>query len=115
MRPSTSAREISPYMPLQPGNLRVKLGDTVKAGQVLALLGNSGNSDALHLHFQLMDANSGMGAGGIPCEFESFTELGAVDDQAAVLAGQPWQPKTQATPVVHRREFPFDKAVVTFP
>jgi murein DD-endopeptidase len=29
------------YAHLQPGNLRVKLGDTVKAGQVLALLGNS--------------------------------------------------------------------------
>jgi murein DD-endopeptidase len=104
------------YAHLQPGSLRVKLGDPVKAGQVLALLGNSGNSDAPHLHFQLMDRNSGMAAEGIPYEFESFKELGSVDDQAAVLdAGQPWQPKTQATPVVHRREFPFDKAVVTFP
>jgi murein DD-endopeptidase len=45
------------YAHLQPGNLRVKLGHTVKAGQLLALLGNSGNSDAPHLHFQLMDAN----------------------------------------------------------
>jgi hypothetical protein len=53
-----------------------------------------------------MDANSGMGAEGIPYEFESFTELGAVDEQAAVLdAAQSWQPKTQATPIVHRREF----------
>jgi murein DD-endopeptidase MepM/ murein hydrolase activator NlpD len=83
---------------------------------VLALLGNSGNSDEPHLHFQLTDTNSGMGAEGIPYEFESFTALGSVGDQAAVLdAGQPWQRKTQATPVVHRREFPFDKAVVTFP
>lgn len=103
------------YAHLQPGSLRVKLGDTVKAGQVLALLGNSGNSDAPHLHFQLMDTNSGMGAEGIPYELESFTALGSVDDQAAMLdAGQPWQPKTQATPVVHRRKFPFNKGVVTF-
>lgn len=104
------------YAHLQPGSLKVKLGDEVKAGQALALLGNSGNSDAPHLHFQLVDANSPMGSEGIPYEFESFTQLGVLDDQAAVLdAGQPWQPKTQSPPVVHRREFPFDKAVVTLP
>jgi hypothetical protein len=40
------------YAHLQPGSLKVKLGDKVKAGQVLARLGNSGNSDAPHLHFQ---------------------------------------------------------------
>ena len=104
------------YAHLQPGSLKVKVGDRVSAGQVLARLGNSGNSDAPHLHFQLMDSNSPLGSEGIPCEFASFTQLGVVADQDAVLdAGQPWQPKTQATPVVHRREFPFDKAVFTFP
>jgi len=104
------------YAHLQPGSLKVKVGDRVSVGQVLARLGNSGNSDAPHLHFQLMDSNSPLDSEGIPCEFASFTQLGLVDDQDAVLdAGQPWQPKTQATPVVHRREFPFDKAVVTFP
>ena len=34
------------YAHLQPGSLRVKVGDHVKTGQVLALLGNSGNSDS---------------------------------------------------------------------
>jgi murein DD-endopeptidase MepM/ murein hydrolase activator NlpD len=83
---------------------------------VLARLGNSGNSDAPHLHFQLMDSNSPLGSEGIPFEFASFTQLGVVDDQDAALdAGQPWQPKTQTTSVVHRREFSFDRAVVTFP
>jgi murein DD-endopeptidase len=46
------------YAHLQPGSLRVKVGDKVSAGQVLARLGNSGNSDEPHLHFQLMDSNS---------------------------------------------------------
>ena len=104
------------YAHLQPGSLRVKVGDKVSAGQVLARLGNSGNSDEPHLHFQLMDSNSPLGSEGIPWEFASFTQLGDVNGQDAELdAGQPWQPKTQAAPVVHRREFPFDKAVVTFP
>jgi len=104
------------YAHLQPGSLRVTVGDKVSAGQMLARLGNSGNSDEPHLHFQLMDSNSPLGSEGIPCEFASFTQLGAVNGQDAELdAGQPWQPKTQTAPVVHRREFPFDKAVVTFP
>jgi len=103
------------YAHLQPRSLRVKLGDKVKAGQVLALLGNSGNSDAPHLHFQLMDANSPMGSEGIPYELETFTQLGVIEDSALLDSGRPWQPKTQEKPVVHRREFPVDNAVVTFP
>jgi hypothetical protein len=104
------------YAHLQPGSLTVKVGDKVSAGQVLARLGNSGNSDEPHLHFQLMDSNSPLGSEGIPCEFVSFTQLGAVNGQDSELdTGQQWQPQAQATPIVRRREFPFDKAVVTFP
>jgi murein DD-endopeptidase MepM/ murein hydrolase activator NlpD len=103
------------YAHLQRGSLKVKAGDKVSAGQVLAKLGNSGNSDAPHLHFQLMDANSALGSEGMPCEFASFTQLGVVGDQDTVLdAGQPWQPKAPAAPMDHRGEFPVDKAVVNF-
>lgn len=104
------------YAHLQTGSLKVKVGDTVKTGQVLALLGNSGNSDAPHLHFQLMDANSPLGSEGTPYEFETFTQLGvAPDDPAAQDAGQVLLPKSAWKPVVHRHEFPLNNAVVTFP
>ena len=43
---------------MQPGSLKVKVGDTVKTGQVLGLLGNSGNTDSPHLHFHVMDGPS---------------------------------------------------------
>ena len=43
------------YAHLQRGSLKAKLGDKVKKGQVLGLLGNTGNTDAPHLHFHLMD------------------------------------------------------------
>ena len=103
------------YAHLQPRSFRVKLGDRVRTGQVLALLGNSGNSDAPHLHFQLADANSPFGSEGIPYELESFTEFGVVADSAALDAGQAWQPKPGDRPVVHPREFPADKALLAFP
>ncbi len=103
------------YAHLQPGSLKVKLGDKVKAGEVLALLGNSGNSDAPHLHFHLMDASSPLGAEGLPYELDSFTQLGLIDDPAVLDSGEAWRPQIQVAPVVHQREFPVDNAVATFP
>jgi hypothetical protein len=40
---------------LRKGSLRVKMGDRVKQGQLLALLGNSGRSATPHLHFAIFD------------------------------------------------------------
>jgi hypothetical protein len=54
------------YAHLQPGSLRVKVGDRVQPGQVLALLGNSENSDAPHLHFQITDGPSFLASEGMP-------------------------------------------------
>ncbi len=104
------------YAHLQTGSLKVRVGDTVKAGQVLVLLGNSGNSDAPHLHFQLMDANSPLGSEGIPYELETFTQLGVVPDDPAVEDnGQVLLPKSAEKPAVHQHEFPVNNVVVTFP
>jgi hypothetical protein len=103
------------YAHLQPGSLRVKPGDRVKAGQVLAKLGNSGNSDAPHLHFQLMDANSPLGAEGLPYALKAFTQAGVLDDVAMLDTGAPWTPKAATPPVARHGEFPVDNAVVTFP
>jgi murein DD-endopeptidase len=102
------------YDHLQPGSLRVQIGDKVRAGDVLARLGNSGNSDAPHLHFQLVDRPVHVAAEGIPYELEAFTQVGVVANPDQVLAGQAWIPERQ-TPTAHRREFPVDNAVVSFP
>lgn len=106
------------YAHLKPGSFRVKLGDPVKAGQVLALLGNSGNSDAPHLHFQLVDANSGLASEGIPYELESFTQTGLIEAQqedAVLDAGQAWTRPVAEPPSDRRRELPVKNAVVSFP
>ncbi len=43
------------YAHLSRGSLTVAEGDRVRAGQMLARCGNSGNSSEPHVHFQLMD------------------------------------------------------------
>jgi len=100
------------YAHLQPGSQRVKVGDVVHRGQALALLGNTGNSDAPHLHFHVSDANSPLGAEGLPYVFDSFQELGkAPFDQIVGPAG--WKASTPAT--IRRGEIPGEDAVVRIP
>jgi murein DD-endopeptidase len=60
------------YAHLQPGSLRVKLGDRVRRGQVLGLVGNTGNSTEPHLHFHISNATAPLGAEGLPYAFKSF-------------------------------------------
>jgi hypothetical protein len=66
------------YAHFQQGSLKVKVGDKVKRGQVLGLVGNSGNSTEPHLHFHVTDGNSALGSEGVPYVLESFEVLGAV-------------------------------------
>jgi hypothetical protein len=60
------------YAHFQPGSLKVKVGDRVKRGQVLGLVGNSGNSTEPHLHFHVADGVSPLASEGIPYAFDAF-------------------------------------------
>jgi murein DD-endopeptidase MepM/ murein hydrolase activator NlpD len=66
---------------LQPGTIRVKPGDRVRTGQILDLVGNSGNSTEPHLHFHLPDGNP-------PCTTRS--------SWPAVAARSPWDATARA-------------------
>jgi hypothetical protein len=63
--------EFSVYCHLQEGSLRVKPGDKVNKGMGIAKVGNTGNSGAPHLHFQLMDSQNFFIANGLPIMFEN--------------------------------------------
>jgi hypothetical protein len=66
------------YAHLLKGSLLVEPGDRVRAGQKIAELGNTGNSNAAHLHFQLMNGPSFLQADGLPYVFNAFTYEGEV-------------------------------------
>jgi hypothetical protein len=61
------------YAHLRPGTIKVKVGDTVKSGDVIAHLGNTGNSSEPHLHFQVCDAPSFPASEGLPFAIEQYT------------------------------------------
>lgn len=102
------------YAHLQPGRIHVKKGDRVKRSQVLALLGNSGNSDAPHLHFHITDGNSPLGAEGVPYVIDSFEQQGILPSKGLLVAGG-WKPPPTGTPAKRRLEMPIENAVVRFP
>jgi murein DD-endopeptidase MepM/ murein hydrolase activator NlpD len=62
------------------------VGDKVTKGQVIAKLGNTGNSSLPHLHFHLMDGPSVLGSDGLPYVIDQFSYDGQVDPQAIVAA-----------------------------
>jgi murein DD-endopeptidase MepM/ murein hydrolase activator NlpD len=72
------------YAHMVNGSVRVKTGDVVKEGQVIGLMGNSGNSDLPHLHFQVVtDTPSFLGAEGYPHVYHSFNVTGMVNQTLA--------------------------------
>ena len=42
---------------MQTGSMTVSLGDTVTRGQVLGLVGSTGQSNGAHLHFTIQDSD----------------------------------------------------------
>ncbi len=94
------------YAHLVPGSITVKVGDQVKPGQVVGLLGNSGNSDAPHLHFHLGDRPSPLGTEGVPYLFDQYSVLGMT---AGFL--DPWK---GGAPSPRRRSMPLENQVIQF-
>lgn len=59
------------YFHLARNTITVKVGDVVKAGQVIALLGSSGDSDGPHLHFTPLYRNAVVEMGYDTAAYES--------------------------------------------
>ena len=80
------------YAHLKTGSIKVKVGDRLDSGQVIASLGNSGNSDGPHLHFHIMSTPDPLRSNGLPFVLSSFTLDGRIASMAAedvIEAGKP--------------------------
>jgi hypothetical protein len=60
------------YAHMKQGSVAVREGERVRRGQVLGLLGNSGNTDGPHLHLHIMDGPLPLASNGIPYVIDSF-------------------------------------------
>lgn len=65
-----SANEFSVFAHLKLDSIRVKRGEKISKGAVIALCGNSGNSSEPHLHYHLQNLARPEEATGIKCYFE---------------------------------------------
>jgi hypothetical protein len=106
------------YAHFQPGSIRVKEGDRVKRGDVLALVGSSGNSLAPHLHFHVMDGPLSLASNGLPYGIDSFTVTGQSAGTDAFNKAEADGTPLEFTPVdpvkTVTEAMPLDQNVVSF-
>jgi hypothetical protein len=101
------------YAHLQTGSVRVARGDRVESGEVIGLLGNSGNTDAPHLHFHVMSTPDPLRSNGLPYTFPSFRGQGIVTNIDGIQAGD----RASVDPSLtgrHRDVLPVDGQLLDF-
>ena len=108
------------YAHLAPGSVtaHVHVGEHIHAGQQIGSLGNSGNSSAPHLHFQVMDGPSELAAQGLPYEFDRLRLAGRAiseDNVDDILSGLPMQFAPGVHPGPLSRRMPLNLDLVDFP
>lgn len=92
------------FLHLQPGSLRVKVGDRVKKGAVIGLVGNTGDSKSPHLHFQLVTGFDAGGGNAIPC----------AAGEGIPFVFESYRAPTADRNELHRRELPLNGETVNF-
>jgi len=120
------------YAHLIPGSITVKEGDFVTKGQVIAKLGNTGNTSAPHLHLHIMETASSLGSNGLPHTFEEYNLIGRtseesffdvgledntpfVDEETESILGSSIDVLPVAIPGVHNGDLPLNLRIVEFP
>lgn len=100
------------YEHLRPG-LRVKPGDRIKRGQVIAAVGFTGQTLTPHLHFHVSDANAPLAAEGQPYRLDGFKIVGSYPSIAAFSRREAWV--REAGSQAGDYDLPPPNAIVEFP
>ncbi|GAA1741715.1 M23 family metallopeptidase [Aeromicrobium alkaliterrae] len=86
------------YAHLQRGSAAVAVGDRVETGEVLAAVGNTGNTSMPHLHVQLMDRASVDAAAGIVMRWSDLGLTGELDPALEAFAKDPARSAVKGMP-----------------
>jgi murein DD-endopeptidase MepM/ murein hydrolase activator NlpD len=86
----------------------------VQVGQTLGLLGNSGNSNAPHLHFHVMDSPHPLASNGMPYRFTDFSVEGTLTNLGGIEEGETARITREELGARHD-ELPLNDQVIAFP
>ena len=102
------------YAHLQRNSVTVKTGQAVRRGQVIGRLGNSGNTNSAHLHFNVTDGPLAEAAQGVPYVFDTLEWLG-IETTGRALGAEPSNRKVQVFAVQAKQKVAMlDGAVVRY-
>jgi len=107
------------YAHMRRGTVRVSAGARVHQGEQIGNVGNSGNTQAPHLHFQLMDRPDALAANGLPYVFASYRitavdQAGTEDFDRAEQTGTPLALTHKNPPIEAKHSLPLDLSIVTW-
>src|SRR5215813_3247833 len=106
------------YAHLKPHSVRVYEGQFVRRGEVLGLVGTSGNSSEPHLHFHVTDGRSPLMSNGVPYLLQKFSgRRKAISTEAfdqATVDGKPIATEAVPLPGLHEDVLPLDLWIVDF-
>jgi hypothetical protein len=107
------------YAHFKPHSVSVTKGQVVHRGQLLGLVGTSGNSSEPHLHFQVTNGPAALMSNGIPYLVRRFsaTRRGASTAayDKATVDGKPLATERLVGRTQHERELPLDLWITDLP
>ena len=105
------------YAHLKAGSIPFSVGDQVRRGSVVGRIGNSGNSEAPHVHFSFGDTSDPFSAEGMPYVFERFDLIGIQipPEDEFLTVGIEIADLDNATRTRHEREMPLGDPLIQFP
>lgn len=100
------------YAHLQQGSVTVRAGQRVRRGQLLGRLGNSGNTNGAHMHFNVVNGPRVREAEGLPYVFDAFVARGTTTADSVFGDDPPTSPNESQSVA---RALPLNGTIVEFP